>query len=115
MNGSEKQVAWALDKISAVAKLNDKRMADEKARYDADVAEEGEGNVNRLECRRTIHGIISKGLAELSDTGSARQIIDLGVDTDAMIYAAQADILPHKTWIEKAFRSMTDFIRWAKI
>lgn len=115
MNGSEKQVAWALDKISAVAKLNDNRMADEQARYDADVAEEGEGNSARLECRRTIHSIISNSLDNLSTTGKAAEIIDLGVDVTGMITSHQITLLPHKAWIEKAFRSWSDFLRWAAI
>ena len=113
MNGSEKQVAWALSKISEAAKLNDGRLASEQARYDDDVAEEGEGNVARLECRQTIHSIISNGLDKLRETGKASEIIDMGVDTRKMVCEAQAELLPHKAWMERAFRSMSDFVKWA--
>jgi hypothetical protein len=115
MNGSEKQVAWAMTKITAVATANDRRLADEQARYDADMAEEREGNSARLECRRTIYSIISNGLGNLSLTGDASQIIDLGVDVTGMIETQQAELLPHKAWMEKTFRTMTDFLRWANV
>ena len=115
MKGSEKQIKWAESKVASAKAENDKRLADEQARYDADVAEEGEGNVTRLECRRTLHGIIDCGLANLSETGDAGKIIDFGVDTRKMVNDNQIDLLPYQGWIVKSFRSMQDFLRWAAL
>jgi hypothetical protein len=115
MKGSEKQIQWAQSKIDSAKAMNDRRLADEQACYDADIAEYGEGNDSRLYCRRCLHGIIEMGLRSLSDNGNASQVIDFGIDTRKMVIDNQAELLPYKGWIETTFPTMQDFLRWAAL
>ena len=113
MKGSEKQIVWAQSIIDGLLAYNNKRLADDLARYNDEVAECGQASANgtaRLELRKTVHALLTAELPKLDDAG---WIIDHQGDILIKVVEQNAQALvPHKAYIQSHFRGMMDLHRW---
>ncbi len=112
MKGSEKQVAWAQEIIEATLDRNDRRLASEQARYDADVADFGAGNADALAIRKTIHALVVDECAKLDD---AKVIIDNRANLMmALVRKGGNEIMAkHGDYIRKTWPQVQNFVTWA--
>jgi phage baseplate assembly protein W len=110
MKGSEKQVAWAMSKISVLKNKNDARLANAQRRYDDDLRD-GVADPSRLACVRDIHNAIASGLETLENIGNASQIIDYGVNVARFIDRSLLEA--HGEWVKTHFANASEFVKWA--
>lgn len=112
MNGSDKQVAWAIEIIAEAQRKNDKMLAEAQARYDADVADFGAGNADLLAVRKTIHAVIEAECAKLDD---AKLVIDNRSNLMmALVRKGGNKIMAqHGDYIRKTWPKVQDFVNWA--
>ena len=112
MNGSEKQITWANEIIEITKRRNDQRLADEQARYDADVADYGSGNEDTLALRKTIHSVVNAECDKLDD---AKLVIDNRANLMmALVRKGGNEIMAqHGDYIRKSFPQVQNFVTWA--
>lgn len=111
MNGSEKQIKWATEKVQSAINANARRLQDEQACYAADIAEGYQPCQERLAVRQAVYEIVDAYLRDLLVTGNASDIINYGVDRSKALAGHMASV-PHHDWIKAHFPTGQAFRNW---